>query len=144
MNGLLHPCTHPEGASAPASEAEMLANIAAYIDHVLGSLSITLYPIDVVVAVAVRPRRMLFLAIDGVAPRAKMNQQRIRRFMAADDAASKSSKAAMRLDMLTGAGCDVTSVHRLPSQRPARNSRFHRSTTLIRIASHLAVPFCCA
>ena len=37
MNGLLHPCTHPEGASAPASEAEMLANIAAFIDHLLGT-----------------------------------------------------------------------------------------------------------
>ena len=71
---VVHNCCHPEDAEAPDDEAEMIRRVFAYVDRIFGM---------------VRPRQLLYMAIDGVAPRAKMNQQRSRRFRSAKEMREK-------------------------------------------------------
>lgn len=56
----------------------MFIQIFNYIEHLYGKI---------------RPKQLFFMAVDGVAPRAKMNQQRARRFRSAAEAEKAREKA---------------------------------------------------
>ncbi len=59
MNGLIHPCARPvKFGPSPQSEAEIFESICAYTDKLIK---------------LTKPRKLIYIAIDGVAPRAKMN-----------------------------------------------------------------------
>ncbi|KAL8631848.1 hypothetical protein Q9189_002428 [Teloschistes chrysophthalmus] len=80
MNGIIHNCTHSDSDSPTfrMTEDKMFIQIFNYIEHLFGKI---------------RPKQLFFMAIDGVAPRAKMNQQRARRFRTARDAEAAKEKA---------------------------------------------------
>jgi len=60
------------------TEDKMFIAIFNYIEHLFGKI---------------KPQKLFFMAVDGVAPRAKMNQQRARRFRTALDAENAREKA---------------------------------------------------
>lgn len=92
MNGIIHPCSHPENKTAPKNQDEMFREIFIYIDRIL---SIT------------RPKKLIYMAIDGVAPRAKMNQQRSRRFRSAKDAIYDAEQVELVKNQLRAQGIEV-------------------------------------
>lgn len=60
----------------------------------------------------VRPRKLLMMAIDGVAPRAKMNQQRSRRFRSAQEAKQKEEDRQAAIAELESMGKEVSDEYR--------------------------------
>uniref|UniRef100_S4RDG8 5'-3' exoribonuclease 1 n=1 Tax=Petromyzon marinus TaxID=7757 RepID=S4RDG8_PETMA len=87
MNGIIHTCSHPDDTDVHLRipEEKIFSDIFHYIE--------VLFRI-------IKPRKVFFMAVDGVAPRAKMNQQRGRRFRSAKEAEDKIKKAIEKGEVL--------------------------------------------
>ncbi|KAL7680001.1 putative 5-3 exonuclease, 5'-3' exoribonuclease, xrn1, D1 domain, xrn1, helical [Plasmopara halstedii] len=71
MNGIIHNCTHSDSADDALNSLTLeaqLHGIFTYLDRLITHI--------------IKPKKIVYIAIDGVAPRAKLNQQRSRRFRA--------------------------------------------------------------
>ncbi|KAG6331105.1 hypothetical protein ID866_7983 [Astraeus odoratus] len=87
FNGIIHNCSHPndEDAHFRMSEEQIFTSIFSYVDLLFGKI---------------KPKKLFFMAVDGVAPRAKMNQQRSRRFRTAKEAREVREKAEAKGEKL--------------------------------------------
>ena len=86
------------------TEDKMFITIFNYIEHLYGKI---------------RPKQLFFMAIDGVAPRAKMNQQRARRFRTALDAEKAREKAIREgVELPTEEAFDSNCI--TPGKQPTR------------------------
>lgn len=87
MNGIIHTCSHPEDDNPHfrITEEQIFKDICHYIEFLFRMI---------------KPRKVFFMAVDGVAPRAKMNQQRGRRFRSAREAEELIKKAQERGETL--------------------------------------------
>lgn len=80
MNGIIHVCSHPDDSDPHfrITEEKIFQDIFHYIE---------------VLFRMIKPLKVFYMAVDGVAPRAKMNQQRGRRFRSAKEAEEAEAKA---------------------------------------------------
>ncbi|XP_046595171.1 5'-3' exoribonuclease 1 isoform X1 [Neodiprion lecontei] len=87
MNGIIHICSHPNDLDPHfrISEEKIFRDIFHYIEILFHMI---------------QPQKLFFMAVDGVAPRAKMNQQRGRRFRSAKEAEVLEAKAKERGEVL--------------------------------------------
>ena len=77
MGAIAHNASRTLCRPPPETEDDMNLAVTYYLERVFA---------------AARPRKLLFMAIDGVAPRAKMNQQRARRFRSAQEAEEREAE----------------------------------------------------
>ncbi|UYV66032.1 XRN1 [Cordylochernes scorpioides] len=87
MNGIIHNCSHPndDDPHFRISQEQIFQDIFHYIEFLF---------------LTIKPSKVFFMAVDGVAPRAKMNQQRGRRFRSAKDAENLENNAKAKGEIL--------------------------------------------
>ncbi|KAF6779372.1 hypothetical protein AHF37_01266 [Paragonimus kellicotti] len=110
MNGILHTCSHPDDGTSFMTEETIFQNIKSYIQFLVQ---------------LIRPQKTLFLAVDGVAPRAKMTQQRARRFQSVQEARTAKANAEKRGEVTEGEPFDPCVIS--PGKSKTRDSSWIKS-----------------
>lgn len=124
MNSILHNCTHSSGQNyddltESLSEDEVYTSIFAYIDHLFNTI---------------KPKKVFYMAIDGVAPRAKMNQQRSRRFRTALEAETQRKQQQEQEDLT---GIDSGKKEKDPSKAFDSNAITPGTEFMATLSKHL-------
>lgn len=94
FNAIIHPCCDKSLENMLETDRCLYNNLMLFLDDIM---------------LRVKPRRLLYIAIDGVAPRAKLNQQRSRRFTHAKEH-TESGKCYFKDD------CGIAPVHHLQNK----------------------------
>ena len=126
MNGIIHGCSHnnQEEDSTEDDDADKLAAIKRDLESgpvgrpeedVFRDIC---YYLDRIVRDVAQPKELLYLAIDGVAPRAKLNQQRARRY--------RSSKGKIQLSISSFVSLVFTYQELLSNSDRCRSTSFRR------------------
>lgn len=87
FNAIVHRCCKHPMAPKPKDENEIFLNVQAYLSNIVE---------------LVEPRILVYIATDGVAPRAKLNQQRARRYHSSVETALER-KFATKIELETDA-----------------------------------------
>ncbi|CAK8989122.1 5'-3' exoribonuclease 1 (Strand-exchange protein 1 homolog) [Durusdinium trenchii] len=96
MNGIIHNCSHNNtGGLCQKEESDVFVEAFSYICRLVQ---------------IIRPKKILYMAVDGCAPRAKMNQQRSRRFRAANDAREAKDLALQMGEDISGPHFDSNCI----------------------------------
>lgn len=68
FNAVIHPCCNKELLTMEQTDLQLYSNLNMFMDNIMSRIKL---------------RKLIYISVDGVAPRAKLNQQRSRRFVKA-------------------------------------------------------------
>lgn len=85
FNAIIHRCCNNTMSPTPKDEKEIFSNIQEYLNNIIK---------------IVKPKFLVYISTDGVAPRAKLNQQRARRYMSSmESCPDKKTYAKLEADV---------------------------------------------